>query len=60
MHYFGWHYEILPEFSTCIESEGGSHQRQVHGRYMVVFVSELEVAWFPMLLREMFTYNTCS
>jgi hypothetical protein len=59
MHYFGWHSEILPEFSTCVESEVGSHQRQVHDRYMVVFVSELELAWFPMHLREMSTYNRC-
>jgi hypothetical protein len=37
MHYFGWHSEILPEFSTCVEQEVGSHQRQVYDRYMVVW-----------------------
>jgi hypothetical protein len=35
---FGWHYEILPGFSTCVEQEVGSHQRQVYDRYMVFFV----------------------
>jgi hypothetical protein len=36
MHYFGWHFEILSEFSTCVESEVGSHERQVYYQYMVV------------------------
>ena len=30
MHSFGWHSEIPPEFSTCVEQEVGSHQRQVY------------------------------
>jgi hypothetical protein len=37
MHYFGWHSEILPEFSACVEQEVGSHVRQVYDRYMVVW-----------------------
>jgi hypothetical protein len=37
MHYFGWHSEILPKFSTCVEQEVGSHQRQVYDWYMVVW-----------------------
>jgi hypothetical protein len=37
MHYFGWHSEILLEFSTCVEQEVGSHVRQVYDRYMVVW-----------------------
>jgi hypothetical protein len=37
MHSFGWHSEILSEFSTCVEQEVGSHQRQVYDRYMVVW-----------------------
>jgi hypothetical protein len=52
MRYFGWHYEILPDFSTCVESDIGSHQRQVHDRYTIVFVSELELACFPLHLRQ--------
>jgi hypothetical protein len=36
MHYFGWHFEILPEFSTCVKQEVGSHQRKVYDQYMVV------------------------
>jgi hypothetical protein len=37
MHNFGLHSEILPEFSTCVEQEVGSHERQVYDRYMVVW-----------------------
>jgi hypothetical protein len=59
MHYFGWHSVILPEFSTCVESKVGSHQRHVHDRYMVVFASELELVCFPLYLREMSTYSRC-
>jgi len=55
MHYFGWHSMILLEFRTCVESKVGSHQRQVHDQYVVVFVSELELACFPLHLREMST-----
>jgi hypothetical protein len=36
MHYFGWHYEILPEFSTCVVQKVSSHQRQVYDRYRVI------------------------
>jgi hypothetical protein len=37
MHYFGWHSEILLEFSAYVEDEVGSHMRQVYDRYMVVW-----------------------
>jgi len=37
MHSFGWHSEILLEFSTSVEQEVGSHRRQVYDRYMVVW-----------------------
>jgi hypothetical protein len=37
MHYFGWHSEILPEFSTCVEQEVGFHLRQVYVRYIFVW-----------------------
>jgi hypothetical protein len=59
MHSFGWHSKILLDFSTCVESEIGSHQRQVCDMCMVVFVSELELACFPLHLREMSTYSRC-
>jgi hypothetical protein len=36
MHYFGWHSEILPKFSTCVESEVDSYQRQVYDQHMVI------------------------
>jgi len=55
---FGWHSEILPEFITCVEQEVGSHQRQVYGRYMFV-CSKVELACFPMHLRNISTYNNC-
>jgi hypothetical protein len=57
MHYFGWNSKILPEFSTCVELEVGSHQRQVHDRLRGCFVSKLELAWFPIHRRELSTYN---
>jgi hypothetical protein len=59
MHHFGWHSKILPKFSTSVESEVGSHQRQVRDRYVVVFASKLELTCFPLNLREMFV-DECS
>ena len=49
MHYFGWHSEILPKFSTCVEQEVGSHQRQVCDRYMVILFRD-RVSLVPMHL----------
>jgi hypothetical protein len=55
MQYFGWHSEILLEFSTCVSKR----LVPIRDRYMIgtwLFCSKLELAWFPMHLREMSTY----